>query len=95
MPKTEMANQALEPEDVAKAQAEALAADAADAPSPKRRAKALKYTGDGSQFLYGVPARDLDEADITALNDYQYADITAVPPGAKRPLYEAKKGGDS
>lgn len=53
------------------------------------RATRLIYQGTGDRrgdFFSGVPARDLDEADIAALNDEQYAEITGAHP-TLGPLY--------
>ena len=38
-----------------------------------------KYTGDGSAFYNGIPARDLDEADFAGLTDEQKATLAASP----------------
>lgn len=60
------------------------------------RAKSLYFTGtydaNGQPLEYfaAVPARDLDDSDIVALTDEQYADITGAPEGRK-PLYQPSK----
>lgn len=54
----------------------------------KERATRLYYTGDGSQFFVGVPARDLEPEDVAALSDEQYDDITADGPATGKPLYQ-------
>lgn len=38
-----------------------------------------KYKGDGSEYLMGVPARNLDEAEFDALSDEQKAEMAASP----------------
>ena len=55
------------------------------------RPKALYYAGDGSEFFAGVPARDLDEADVAALTDDQLRDVTADNPRTGKPLYLTTK----
>lgn len=48
----------------------------------------LYYTGDGTYYLPGVPARDLEEADIAALTDPLYADAIAPNPATGKALYQ-------
>jgi hypothetical protein len=48
-----------------------------------------RYTGDGTSFLEGIPARDLTEEDVAALDDVQRAAVEASD------LYEAAEGGEA
>jgi hypothetical protein len=71
----------------------------------KERPTHLYYQGgisrDPNDGLPGIPARDLDEADIATLSDEQIADALATPPFAEGspysgPLYQVSqptKGG--
>ena len=43
---------------------------------PEKRS-GLFYTGDGSAFLVGVPARDLDPEEVDALTDDQVRNVEA------------------
>ena len=57
------------------------------------RAKTLRFTGkydangQPDRWFNGVPARDLDAAEVAALSDEEYANITGGP----TPLYVAPK----
>jgi hypothetical protein len=46
-----------------------------------------RYTGDGTAFLEGVPARDLTDEDVELLTEEQVAAVEASD------LYEAADGG--
>lgn len=50
----------------------------------------LMYTGDGKTYFPGVPARDLDEADLARLSDERVKEIAAsalyVEPKAERAM---------
>lgn len=52
------------------------------------REERLFYTGDGTYYLPGIPARDLDAADIAALSDRSYADAVTANPATGKPLYQ-------
>lgn len=55
-----------------------------------KRATSLRYSGGDPVYgtsVAGVPARDLDDADIAALSDDQYRDATAPHPATGKPLY--------
>lgn len=51
----------------------------------------LYYTGDGAYYLPGIPARDLDAADVAALTDRLYADAIAPNPATGKALYQKTK----
>jgi hypothetical protein len=55
--------------------------------SDESQAVRYRYTGDGTTFLEGVPARDLTAQDWALLDDVQRAAVAASD------LYEAAGGG--
>lgn len=61
--------------------------------STSERPKRLYYTGEGERYA-GVPASDLDEAQIARLSDEKLANIMKVPRGARRALYQVSKPSD-
>lgn len=52
------------------------------------RPERLTYTGTGREWFPGVPVRDLEAADIAALDDATIAEITTPNPDTGRALYE-------
>lgn len=53
----------------------------------RSKVKGLKYHGDGTAFLSGIPGRDLDAEDLAQLTDDQIAQALAASVNDK-PLYE-------
>lgn len=51
--------------------------------------KSIKFVGDGSEYLPGIPARDLTEEDIRELGEETIAAALAFRRPDGSPLYEA------